>query len=63
MCIGHCEKGHINRLINAVQKKEYENPQQLQEREHEEYLYGVGSVEVSDLKRIGQFKKNRRFQK
>lgn len=30
MCIGHCAKGHINKLINAVQKKEYENPQQLQ---------------------------------
>lgn len=39
MCIGHCEKGHINKLINAVQKKEYENPQQPQEREHEEYIF------------------------
>lgn len=46
-----------------MQKKEYENPQQLQEKYNEEYLYRVGSVEVSDLKRIGQFKKNRRFQK
>lgn len=44
-------------------RKEYENPQQLQEKYNEEYLYRVGSVEVSDLKRIGQFKKNRRFQK